>query len=443
MSLHSIGSDSRYILPASLDQVPEAFRSNRMAKPIPCSLQTVNIPSLSGTQNLGGSSVLQIPCGASAGIMMNPYIRFTVQFSSAAAVANSSFFFKGGAKAATSCINRISSYVNSVQIDNQQNAWSLYDQLLLHSTSNDWLTHDGTLMLGAGVQYYQPAAGSTSSQAYTFCAPLLGLLGSQQNFPLYLVNGTLQLQLDWNSSVYGCYTAGGNDPVWTGASFSNVQLVFDRIQPEQAFVDKVRSDMMGGHKYVYGYTNYQTTFLNVGSGGATNNLNYGLNVSSLRGVLTSQYATARLSDSGDALPISNNMSNFQLSVDGRLINTVVLDSVNTPALVFAELQKTMGRVFDASISDTVVNTATAAQASAQGNSSGGNFLTNAFAVGVSTQRVNEGLSFSGSPCSIANIQVITNATTNNITSVASTLYVMFISDFQLLIDASGSVEIVR
>lgn len=443
MSLHTIGSDAKYILPASQDQVPEAFRSNRSAKPIPCSLQTVNIPSLSGSQSLGGSSVIQIPCGASAGIMMNPYIRFTVQFSSAAGVANSSFYFKGASRAATACINRLSTYVNSVQVDNLQNAWAIYDALFQHSTSNDWLTHDGTMMVGAGVQYYQPAAGATSSQAYTFCVPLLGLLGSQQSMPLYLINGTLQLQLDWASAVNACYTSGANDPIWTGAAFSNVQLVFDRIQPEQAFVDKVRSDMMAGHKYVYGYTNYATTFLNIGAGGANNNLNYGLNVSSLRGVVATQYQTANLASSADAPAISNNLSNFQLSVDGRLINTVVLDSVNTPALVFAELQKTMGRVFDASITDTAVNTATAAQASAQGNSSGGTFLLQSFAVGVSAQRVNEGLAFSGTPCSVAALQIITNATTNNITSVASTMYVMFISDFQLLIDATGSVEIVR
>ena len=443
MSLHTIGSDTKYVLPCSYDAVPEAFRSNKSAKPIPCVLQTVNIPSLSGTQSLGGSSIIQVPCGASAGLMMNPYIRFTVQFSSAGAVANSSFFFKGGARAATACINRLSSYVNSVQVDNIQNAWAVWDNLLLHSTSNDWLTHDGTLMLGAGVEYLQPAAGATSSQSYTFCVPLIGLLGSQSALPAYLVNGTLQVQIDWQSSVYGCYIAGANDPVWTGAQFSNVQLVYDRIMPEQAFVDRVRSDMLQGHKYVMGYTNYATTLLNIAAGGATNNLNYGVNVSSLRGVLAAQYQTSLLANSGNAAPISNDLSNFQLSVDGRLISTVILDSLNTPALVFAELQKTMGRVFDASITDTVVNTATAAQASAAANASGGNFLTNCFAVGVSTQRVNEGLAFSGTPCSVAALQIVTNATTNNITSVASSMYIVFISDFQILIDATGSIEIIR
>lgn len=434
---HSIGYDNKYILPASLDQVPEAFRSNRSAKPIPCSVQTVNIPSLSGNQSLAGSSVIQVPCGASAGIMMNPYLRFSVQLTGGAAPAATSFKWKGGAHAATACINRVSSYVNSVQIDNQQSAWSLYDNLLLHSTSNDWLTHDATLMLGANVDH-NVANGAASSGKYTFCAPLLGLLGSQQSFPLYLVNGTLQLQIDWQSAMGSIYYAAANDPAFTAATFSDVQLVFDRIQPEQAFVDKVRSDMMGGHKYVYSYTNYATTFLTNNAGNL--NLNYGINCSSLRALIAAQYNAANFTTTTDALPISNGMTQFQLSLDGRLMNTVVQDSTLTPALCFSELQKCLGRVYDASISDTVVSTT----ATTAANYHGGSFLTSSFAAGVNCQRVNEALAFSGSPCSIASVLVNSNTTAGApINWVAAVMYFIFISDFQLLIDATGSVEIVR
>jgi len=443
MSLHSLGSDTKYILPASQDAVPEAWHSNRMAKPVACSLQTVNVPSLSGTQSAGGSSIIQIPCGSSAGIMQNPYVRFTVQFTSAAGVANSSFYFKGAVRAASACLSRLTTYVNSVQVDNIQNAWATYDQILAHSSSNDWLTHDGTLMLGSGVQYYQPAAGATSSQSYTFCLPLLGMLGSQQAFPLYLVNGTLQLQLDWQPSVNNMYTAGTNDPVWTGVNFSNVQLVYDKIQPEASFVDKIRSDMVSGnHKFVFGYTNLASVTLPITAAGQYT-LNYGVNASSLRGVLAAQYNTANLASSGDAPAFHNNMTQFQVSLDGRLISSVVLDATVNPALVFAELQKCLGRVFDASITDPIVNTATAAQASANGNASGGDYLTRYFAVGASAQRCNEGLAFSGSPCSILSVQTSLSATLNNLAYANSTMFIIMIADFQLLVDASGSIEIVR
>jgi hypothetical protein len=301
-------------------------------------------------------------------------------------------------------------------------------------------------MLGAGVQYFQPAAGATSSQSYTFCAPLLGLLGSQQSAPLYLINGTLQIQFDWQSNVYAVYQVGtGTDPVWTGMTITNVQLVYDKVMPEEAFIHKVRSDMMQGAKYVYGYTNLSNVTLptTFGTGAGTLNLNYGLNVSSLQGVLATQYNTANLASSANAFSFSNNMNQFQVSLDGRLISSLSLNSTTDPSLYFAEAQKVLGRLFDASITSPLVNTATAAQASANGNASGGNFITTYFVAGASAQRVNEGLAFQGSPCSILNIQTGLNGSTNNITSANSTLYFILISAFQLLIDATGSVEIVR
>lgn len=433
MSLHTVGSDAKYILPASQDSVPEAFRSNRMAKPIPCSVQTVNIPALSGNASASGTSIIQVPCGASAGIMMNPYLRFSLQYTGGAAAAGSGFLFKGAVRSAASLINRLSTYVNSVQVDNIQNFDQVADTLFAHSTSNDWVTHDGTLLLGANVSHFL-TTGATSSPTYTYCVPLIGLLGSQQAMPLYLINGQLQVQIDWNALSRQYAMIDANDAAITGSTFSNIQLVYDRVQPEQAFIDHVRSQMAGGQKYVYGYTNYQNTTIATVAGQST--LNFGLNVSSLRGVLASQVLTADLaavSAASAGRSLSNGLSQFIVTLDGRLINSLTLDAASAPAIVFAELQKANGRIFDASITDVTVSTAGVSGTSAVG---GGTFLTQNFAVGVSAQRVNEGLAFSGSPVSICSIQV-------NTTAAAYTMFVTFVSDYQMLVDGSGSVELVR
>lgn len=113
MSLHTVGSDATYILPASMDSIPESFRSNRSAKPIPCVLQTVNVPALSGSAGASGSSIVQLACGASAGIMLNPYLIFTVNQT----CADATTYFKGSTGSASACINRLSTYVNSVQVN--------------------------------------------------------------------------------------------------------------------------------------------------------------------------------------------------------------------------------------------------------------------------------------------------------------------------------------
>ena len=430
MSLNQVGRSLNYVLPSAYDSVPTAFRSDKAAKPIPCVLQTINIPAMSGNQGAGGSSILQIPCGASAGLMMNPYIRFKVQFTGGANSAQ--WRFKGSSHCATSCINRLSTYANSVQIDNIQNAWEVYDTLLGHSTSSTWLERDGKLMLGSNVSFTNAAA--PGSAAMTFCVPLIGLLGSQSAFPLYLINGTLQIQIDWQAAVAAMYEDAGTAAGYTGVTLSDVQLVYDRIQPEGAFVDKVRADMMAGQKYVLSYTNYQSTSQSLGVGAVSPSFNYGLNVSSLNGLIVTHRDSTALTQVTSQLAnsVSNAMTGLQLSLDGRLISSLSLDSVSAPAVCFAESQKALGRIFDASLSDPV----TVADASASNALT--TYNTAQFFAGISCNRVNEGLAFQGSPCSVASLQAVYTGG-----ATAMTAYYLFISSFQLLVDATGSVEIIR
>lgn len=431
MSLNQIGRQLNYVLPASYDSVPQAFRSDKSAKPIPCVLQTVNVPSTSGLQNAGGSHIIQIPCGASAGYMMNPYLRFRVQFTGGANSAQ--WKFKGSAHAATSCIQRYSTYVNSVQVDSIPNAWEVLDTLLSHSTSASWLERDAKLLLGANVSFTN--ANAPGSAAMVFCAPLIGLLGSQSALPLFLINGTLQVAIDWQASVAAMYENAGTAAGYTGVNIDGVELVYDKVMPEQAFVDKVRQDMMAGQKYVVSYTNYQSTSQSLGAGQASPSFNIGLNVSSLNGVLVTHRASTALSalTADIANSNSNKMTAFQLSLDGRLINSVSLNSEAAPAVCFAESQKALSRIWDASVSDPI----TVADASANTNLTTYNTLQ--FFAGVSCMRVSEGLAFQGSPASTASIQ----ATYTGDDAVARTAYYTFISSYQLLIDATGSCEIIR
>lgn len=409
MSLHTVGSDATYILPASMDSIPEAFRSNRSAKPIPCVLQTVNIPALSGNASASGTSVIQIPCGASAGIMMNPYLTFKVAITG---TKDKVVHFKGASQSASSVINRLSTYVNSVQVDNIQNADMVYDCLFAHSTSQNWLAYDAKALMLSGASVTLTAATETRN----IVLPLIGLLGSQQAFPLYLINGQLQIQLDYNAINRAVYSA---DAAVSALTFSDVQLVYDRLQPEQAFIDSVRGQMMQGQNFVYAYTNYQSV---PKVSAANSTFNYGLNVSSLRGVIQTSVLTADLtSATAQGKSAANGLTQFRVSLDGRLVNSNTLNASSNPAVCFAEAQKCLSRVFDASITDLNDNAT---------------YLTDAFFIGASTQRVNEGLAFAGSPCSVLSVE----------TSAAGATYtdfLLFIADYQMLIDASGSVQLVR
>lgn len=348
--------------------------------------------------------------------MLNPYIRLDVAM--IGTDATSQWKWKGVAKCATSLLNRLSSYINSVQVDNIQNADKVYDDLFAHSTSADWLSHDAQVLMNCDVLTVEGASPSTQ----TFILPLIGALGTQQGIPLFALNGTLQVQLDYNTVARAVYLSSGTAP--SGFTISNVQLVYDKVSVEQAFVDKVKADMAQGHKYVLGYTNFQSTTVQSAAGTAF--FNYGLNVSSLRALVASQMSTGDLSTIGNqGLSQVNGLSQFQASLDGRLINSNTLNAANSPALVFAELNKCFSRLFDASITDI----STKAGASSAYSSA-------SFAVGVSAQRCNEALAFSGSPVSVVGLNFTTSAST-------FTMFLTFISDYQMLIDASGAIELVR
>lgn len=425
MSLRSIGADAKYILPASYDSVPQAWMSNKAPKPVNCSLQTVNIPALTGNANAGGTTIIQVPCGPNAGYMSQPYLRFSVTFSGAAAAAATNAKFKGSTASCSAILNRYSSYIGSMQIDNIQNADQVYDELFAHCSSSAFMERDATILMGSGTTKDVLAAATWNSER-VFVLPLLGLLGSQSALPLFALNGTLQIQLDYNSFARAIYTTTDTSATVNGFIVSSVQLVYDKISVEQSFVDRIKADMAMGNKFVYGYTNYQSTTL-VPTASATTTLNYGLNVSSLRAIVSNQLATADLGTAlNQGLSVVNALSLFQVSLDGRLLNNNTLNASTSEALVFAELNKCFSRLFDATSTDLGLKTSESAST----------FSTNYFMVGVSAQRINEALAFSGSPVSVVGLQVTVGAT-------ACTMFCTFISDYQLLIDASGSVEIVR
>jgi hypothetical protein len=179
--------------------------------------------------------------------------------------------------------------------------------------------------------------------------------------------------------------------------------------------------MMKGNKFILSYTNYQSTFLQQAIGGSST-FNYGLNVSSLRGVVMTQTATDALTAvDATGYSLANGLTNLQVSLDGRLMNTVQQNTTTALAVVFAEFQKCMGRLFDASITEPV---------------SSNDYSLKSFAAGVSCQRVNEGLAFSGTPCSVASIQLVG-------AEAAALQYLLFISDFQVAISADGAIEMIR
>jgi len=422
MSLHSVGASPNYVLPASASDVPQAWKSNASAKPIECSLQTTNVPALSGNVGQSGTSNIQLPLGSGSGIMLNPYLRFdvTVAVSGDATVA-----FRGPSALASACLNTYTTFINSVQCDQIANASEVYEQLLAHGSSQSFMERDAAILMSAGRTFARTGAGAIVMG--TQVVPLLGCLGSQQGFPAYLCSGTLQITLQWNSIIRALRATVEDLALITGYTISNVQLVYDKISPEGSFVEAMKREMDMGQKYVLSYLNIENSAFSVAQ--ATASIQYGLNVSSLRAVVASQVLAAQEILAASTNPsTANTLSQFAVSLDGRLINNTNFQVVNGAnatggqSIIFAELNKCFSRLFDASVSDV----ATAV-----------NYPTDFFAVGVSACRVNESLAFSGSKATQVSIQY------NRSAGAAATLYLSFLSDRQVLIGSAGDITLVR
>lgn len=425
MSLHHVSQSIQYSLPAASESVPDSFKSNRQPRPINSVLQTVYVPSISGSQSTAGTSVINIPLSSSAGYMVNPYLTFKVQI--AGGTAADPFAFAGNSNLCSALINSVQTYVNGQQVDNLSNFDQLMEVLLDHSSSADFMSHDAQVLMHADSSYDISAGGVLTCGALNCVIPLPGCLGSAgQALPLALLQGTLTININWNPIARAFFIP--NAP--TSYTVSDVAMVYDKIMPEQSFLDMVRGQLASGNKYIYSYTAYSSsTQQTTGSGTYTYSL--ALNRSSLRGVVMNQLATSDLTTvSSSKFSVSNSLSAFNVNLDGRRINAVNLNTVTQPALCFAESQKVFSKLWDPSVSDVVVGGG--ADAAVQG----GSYLSNTFFIGCSCLRTNEALAFAGSPVSVFSVEYQVGATN-------ATQFFHFVSDEQLAISADGSIEILR
>jgi hypothetical protein len=422
MSLNQLGSSLKYMLPSSVDSVPMSMRSSKDPRPIASSVSTVVVPALTSNQKASGTSIISVPCSSSSGYGTNFYVRLKMKITQTKATADTTWSFKGSSKSATALINSLSTYVNSTQVDNIQNFDQVADIALSHSTSKSWLDNDGSILLGTNTDN-TVAKDSVGPIYRDVCIPLLGLLGSSQSLPLFAISGQLQINLNYNTIARAFYVAQQGAPLADVVSFTDLdiercELVYTRVQVEQSFIDQVRSEMQMGQAYVYAFTNYQCSS-QLTQAGSNNSFQYGLNVSSLRGIVANQVLNADYSKvSNKGLSLLNGLSQFVVLLDGRQVSNVILDNA---AQQFAEMNKVFNKLYDASISDNCNITT---------------YTTNAFAVGQDCTRTNEALAFAGSPVSIVNVNF-------SCTDSAYSMNFVFIADKQLLIMGDGSVQLVQ
>ena len=427
-----------YVLPSQNQSVPDSWKSDGNARPVGSSMQTVVVTSLSASQQAGGRVNINLPVGPSSGIMCNPYLKF--QLDVIAAGNATAGRFAGPARLCTALFNRYVFSINGVQVDSIMNCDLSYDTIIGHSSSSDYQKQDLALLMGANVNLVASAGGVVPVQ--TFCVPLLGSL-SAPSFPLYLLNGSCSIDIDLNTAAraFGQGVAAGDaDSNFDGATtytISNVQLIYDRVTPSDEFINSVKAEQMSGKKFVVPYTAIQSYLVSQTPNGQSN-LNVGVNLSSLNSVVATQVVSADLSSIATSkLSGANGFNNFQVSLDGRLINSVTYNASTQPAIAFAEAQKALQRSWDSAVSDSVSRYVYSAGSALRDTNLPTYYTNTCFFAAVSALRCNDRLAYSGSPCSVLNVQW------TNTSATAISANFMVLAYMQLLIDSTGSIEMLR
>jgi hypothetical protein len=406
----------QYGLAAMNTDIPPSLGSSSAPRPIPSSVQIVNLASQSGNQGANGLISFQIPTGAAAGGYLKPnscYLRGTCQLTGAGGAVVA---YALQSKSASALINRITCSIGGVQVSQINNYHLLHEMLITHAASGNYYQNDSRILQATNSNAFAAAANPSSN----FVIPVINpLFNSEKAVPLFLLNAPIQLNFDLNS-VANAFRGAAADV--TSFTLSNVQLVYEVLKVDTDYVNNVKMALSAGNLYQLNLRDFWTL-----TTGAQASLNYliGGNFSSVRGVL---YTNVNAAPAVTADTLLNDMTqtNFRLMLDGRLVNNFACDTV---PVQFAEMNRGLGNMFDSTIT-SVLTDAT-------------DYITNKFVGGLSSNRVSDnGMSMTGSSCQNINV-LLDSAGTNRTGATACNTYIVVLYDQIFTIDVTGNVALVK
>lgn len=400
-----VSGSHTYGLAAAQTDLPPSFGSSTLPRPIPSSVQLQNIVSQSGDQSSGGMVSFQIPTGASAsGYLKNNsvYLRCRITLTGTPA-ANSSFNYSS--KSASAIINKMTCTINGVVVSQINNYHLLHEMLITHATTSGYYDRDNTILQQGNTDCFPAAANTSVDVVIPLICPLFT---SNKAVPLFLLNSPIQVNLDLNNT-----NTAFKHTTATGFTVSRAQLVYELINVDSNYIQDVKSALAAGNAYQMNLNDFYSANA---ANQATLNYQMGGNWSSVRGALYTYTAAP----DGTALTLLANdtQTDFKLFIDGRQAHNFTIDN---RAVQFAEMNRTLGNLFDPVITS---------------NCTLANYTTDKYAGGICLNRVSDVMAMTGSPAQ--NVQfVLQNAGT------AGSVYFYLLYDQILTIDANGAILLIK
>lgn len=424
-------SGSRPLVPYALSVAQSDVPSSWMPESRPrlagtASRRIVSISSQSGTVSAGQSILFQLPANMGSGFFVSGsgYIKLTVAVTQA--VANSYSFKQSGS--GSSIFQRVSAILSGQQAESIQMYNKLYNNLLLHATSQLYCDSDAAIHEGAFTVHTTPTV--------TVCLPIaLGCLNASQHLPLFLLSSA-SLQFDTENLLNAITQLSAN--AVSAYEVRDASICFEQLVPEPAFEQGIKA-MLASRVYQMKIDTWMNSRY---SHQASNTQSIGLNSSSVRAIMWGSVPAAVQNESGNQL--ASDQSSCQVFADGSLVHNSRLNC-STAALTaesYAEMQRCLGLLFDVS------RTSTAASSNAAGNVgqmvtaalTRDTYFDRAFLGGLSLSKetLDSGsYAFVGTPVQNAVIQWAG-------TAIAGGEFFVFVALQQILtIDLNGGVNLIR
>jgi hypothetical protein len=442
--------------------IPRAILPQRLAKPIPSRKIVKQIPAISGsTAGPSQTSIVRINTGNGAGFAVAG--SFYLLFKLAVTQAANSWGFAGAVPDASALISRLT-VSQSLPIEVIQNynkyVTNIVKAYACHSTN---MNQDSVLSGGQGSNNFLPNTYASTSTALsvasntnftytdtngtngliTFAIPIVsGLLNSSSMtyIPLEIINQNIDLQIDWSTAEQAF---NGLTTSITNYSITQLSLVYETVQVSTEYIDDIRSKMINGKLWSMPI---QTCISTQVADASSISYNFSVNCSSVSAFFagkvlaenqgsttTPKYFSASTGSSPNSLGASGDqtcISKRVLLADGEQVLQV--PNVNSDA----QMLKECIRAICANVADP--NYSLPFQTSGQWNIPGsyrGTFYLNGFNLRSWSE---EDLVFCGRPVSLLNYQK-----DDTLARPTDTLYFFTIVDYIVLIDASGTISLVR
>lgn len=266
------------------------------------------------------------------------------------------------------------------------------------------------------------AVGSPTVTVFYVVIPIdIPVFNGSAAFPLLLMSGGVQIEMVTAAlgeafSISTTYVTAANVTVPTSYSLSSMSLVYEVMQVTPDFKAALVASK-ASNPYML-HVSDRTSVGPVGLTGSTR-YNFGVGLSSVKGVLFTEQLSASTSAIGSLKGYTPNaMDSYAIYRDGQLMS---IPNITSRDVAYAELNRTLGRMFDPSICSAnqqftgAINTV---QPSSYSGVQSGSFLG-----GCSFENIDDwSFSAQGSPCDQIAIELTKSSTAGGTASTTVTAY---------------------